>query len=71
MMRNLGNLALALASCCGILLGSSWRASAGSYAPKVGERHPDFTLPAIGDRTPVSLSNFRGKKVLLIQFASW
>ena len=36
-----------------------------------GERHPDFTLPTIGDRTPVSLSNFRGKKVLLIQFASW
>ena len=32
---------------------------------------PDFTLPTIGDRTPVSLSNFRGKKVLLIQFASW
>ncbi len=63
-------LALALAT-CGMMLGSTSRARAASYAPKVGERHPDFTLPTIGDRTPVSLSNFRGKKVLLIQFASW
>jgi peroxiredoxin len=54
-----------------MILGSTAHAAAASYAPKVGERHPDFTLPAIGDRTPVSLSNFRGKKVLLIQFASW
>ena len=64
------NLALALAT-CGMILGSTSRESAASYAPKVGERHPDFTLPTIGDRTPVSLSDFRGKKVLLIQFASW
>jgi hypothetical protein len=63
-------LALTLAA-CGILLGTASRAKAASYAPKVGERHPDFTLPTIGERTPTSLSNFRGKKVLLIQFASW
>jgi hypothetical protein len=60
-------LVLALAT-CGILQSAS---PAASYAPKVGQRHPEFTLPAIGDRTPVSLSNYRGKKVLLIQFASW
>jgi hypothetical protein len=63
-------LALTLAA-CGILFGSASRAGATSYAPKVGERHPDFTLPTVGDRTPTSLSKFRGKKVLLIQFASW
>ena len=63
-------LAFALAT-CGILLDSPPRAPAAPYAPKVGQRHPDFTLPTIGDRAPVSLSNFRGKKVLLIQFASW
>jgi hypothetical protein len=63
-------LALAL-SACGMILGSTARASAASYAPKVGEQHPDFTLPRIDDGAPVSLSNFRGKKVLLIQFASW
>ena len=63
-------LALALAA-CGMILGSTARASATSYAPKVGQKHPDFTLPRIDDGAPVSLSNFRGKKVLLIQFASW
>lgn len=40
-------------------------------APKVGERHADFTLANIADGKPVSLADFRGKKVLLIQFASW
>ena len=63
-------LALTVAA-CGIFFASTSHARGGSYAPKVGERHPDFTLPTIGDRTPVSLSNFQGKKVLLIQFASW
>ena len=63
-------LVLMLAA-CGMILGSTWRASAASYAPKVGEKHPDFTLPRIDDGAPVSLSNFRGKKVLLIQFSSW
>ena len=68
--RTMRKLALTFAA-CGMLLGSTSRAGAAPYAPKVGQRHPDFTLPTIGDRTPVSLSNFRGKKVLLIQFASW
>ena len=40
-------------------------------SPKVGQRHPDFTLPDISNGKPVSLSDFRGKKVLLIQFSSW
>ena len=63
-------LARALAT-CGMVLGLSSGASARTYAPKLGQRHPDFTLPRIDDRAPVSLSDFRGKKVLLIQFASW
>ncbi len=46
-------------------------AAAETYAPRVGRRHPGFTLPAIDDSRPVSLSDFRGKKVLLIHFASW
>jgi hypothetical protein len=41
------------------------------YAPKVGEPHPEFTLPDIQTGKPVALADFRGKKVLLIQFASW
>ena len=63
-------LALAL-MISGMILGATSHDSAASYAPKVGEKHPDFTLPRIDDGAPVSLSNFRGKKVLLIQFASW
>ena len=55
-------LAFAFAT-CGMLLGSPSRASAAPYAPKVGQRHPDFTLPTIGDRTPgllVELSRQKG-----------
>jgi hypothetical protein len=46
-------------------------ALAQGYAPKVGERHPEFILPDIRTGKPVALADFRGKKVLLIQFASW
>lgn len=45
--------------------------AAPSYPPQVGTVHPDFVLPQIDSRQPVSLSQFRGKKVLLINFASW
>ena len=56
-------LALALCAVCSGRLGAA--------PPAVGERHPDFTLADISTGKPVSLSDFRGKKVLLIQFASW
>ncbi len=46
-------------------------ASAGDYAARVGRPHADFTLPSLADGRPVSLSGLRGKKVLLIHFASW
>jgi len=51
--------------------GFAMNAEAGSYAPEVGKKHPDFTLPKSDDRKPISLSDFRGKKVLLLHFASW
>lgn len=41
------------------------------YTAKVGQRHADFTLANIHDGKPISLSDYRGKKVLLIHFASW
>jgi hypothetical protein len=44
---------------------------AAGYSPQVGQLHPDFTMPNIVDNKPVSLSQFRGKKVLLVHFASW
>jgi len=43
----------------------------GRYAPVVGQRHPDFVLPAIDDGRAVSLGALRGTRVLLVQFASW
>ena len=36
-----------------------------------GEEHPDVRLPTIDRADWVALSDFRGKKVLLIEFASW
>jgi hypothetical protein len=56
---------------CGSLSLLSVSAVAQSYSPREGQSHPDFTLPNILDGEPVSLSQFRGKKVLLINFASW
>jgi hypothetical protein len=42
-----------------------------TYEPVVGQPHPDFILPSIEDRAAIQLSDFRGKKVLLVNFASW
>jgi peroxiredoxin len=44
---------------------------AADYSPRVGLLHHDFTLPNIADNEPISLSQYRGRKVLLIHFASW
>lgn len=38
---------------------------------KVGDVVPDFALPSISDGKMVSLSSFRGKRVLLFMWASW
>ena len=46
-------------------------AFAATYPPRVGEPHPDVLLPSIEDGAAVSLAQFHGRKVLLIQFASW
>jgi hypothetical protein len=54
-----------------VSLAATGVAHAEPYASKVGQRHADFTLPDIHTGKAVSLSDFRGKKVLLIQFASW
>jgi peroxiredoxin len=45
--------------------------SAQAFEPKVGAVLPDFTLPQIDNGAPVSLSDYRGHKVLLVMFASW
>ena len=54
-----------------VVLAAAAPTFADPYAPKVGQMHPEFTLADIQSGKPVSLSDFRGKKVLLIHFASW
>jgi len=38
---------------------------------KVGDMHPEIVLPSLDGKRNDALSQFRGKKVLLVQFASW
>jgi hypothetical protein len=40
-------------------------------APRPGEAYPSLVLPSLADGAPLSITHFRGKKVLLLQFASW
>jgi hypothetical protein len=50
---------------------SAGPACAAGYSPRVGKPHADFTLPSVNGGKGVSLADFRGKKVLLLHFASW
>jgi len=56
-----------------ILLAGSQLAAAQEPAArfKVGQPFPDLVLPAVDDGRPMSLAQYRGKKVLLHIFASW
>jgi hypothetical protein len=38
---------------------------------KVGEPFPNLVLPSLADGKPLSLSRFRGHRVILHIFASW
>ena len=58
-------------ACCIVVELAVGMAHAERYAPQVGRPHADFVLPSVADRAPVALSDFRGKKVLLVHFASW
>lgn len=37
----------------------------------IGSPFPDDRFPALKDGRPASITNFRGKRVLLLVFASW
>lgn len=39
--------------------------------PKPGDPYPSHLLPSLAGGPPLSIAHFRGKKVLLLQFASW
>jgi len=36
-----------------------------------GEPFPDLVLPSMDDGSPMSIADFRGKRVMLHVFASW
>jgi hypothetical protein len=38
---------------------------------KVGEPAPDFTVPSLDGKTAYRLSDFRGHRVLIFNWASW
>jgi hypothetical protein len=42
-----------------------------TYQPREGRSHPDFILPSIDGKESIQLAKYRGKKVLLLHFASW
>ena len=42
-----------------------------SASPKPGDLYPNYVLPSLADGQPLSIARFSGKKVLLLQFASW
>lgn len=53
------------------LVGQESRPAGPGPVIKVGEPFPDLVLPSLEDGRPVSLAQFRGKKVILHVFASW
>lgn len=53
---------------CVLMVGPSAFAEEIGYGP--GQVHPDFELPKL-DGTLGRLSDYRGKPVILINFASW
>ena len=54
---------------CGMLLAAMWVGVSVTAAVEIGDQAPDFNLPStLGEK--VSLSQFRGKKHVLVQFYS-
>jgi hypothetical protein len=44
---------------------------ADEYEPKVGESFPKLVLPSLEDGSPLSVTSFRGQKLVLHIWASW
>jgi hypothetical protein len=37
----------------------------------IGQIHPEIILPSLDGKRTLALSDYRGKKVILIEYASW
>ncbi len=51
----------------GVLLAGVLGVAGGATALEIGDKAPDFTLPSTMGET-ISLSQFRGKKAVLLEF---
>lgn len=60
-----------LRSCCVGLLALAAPAVQAREAPRVGEAFGPLVLPTVDGRQVIDITSFRGRKVLLIEFASW
>ncbi len=70
MRTKLGVLLFALAA-LGLGVGQPSAASEVDVGTDVGDRFPSLVLPSLADGRPLAISQFRGQKILLHQFASW
>jgi len=52
-------------------LGAGPSGSDARIGPTPGEAYPALVLPSLANGRPLSIEHFRGRKVLLLQFASW
>ncbi len=64
----MAGFALALGSALGAAVAP---ARAQEVGFRIGQLVPDITLPTIDGEGVVRLSDLRGRRVLLIEFASW
>ena len=55
----------------GVLAGAASATQAASVELKVGRSFPNMVLPSLVDGRPASISQFKGKKLILHIFASW
>ena len=65
-----GHIVIA-AAMTGLALSHPAFAQRGLGEIKMGQRFPDFTFRSMEDGSPVSMADYRGKKVVLHVFASW
>lgn len=54
-----------------LLMTTTAPATAGPAQTQVGDAFPDLVFPTVDGEQSVRLSNHRGTRVLLIEFASW
>jgi hypothetical protein len=62
-------VSLALSAMC--LMAAPGYAQTPTIGREVGQAFPDYVLPGLDGKRAISLSQFRGKKLILIEFASW